>query len=1584
MGQVAGHARSGVVGEDARGTGVGHSPADPTSLANRALAQHAVTLQRTIGNRATANTFRGSISREPAKPATPAQKRSRLQDDVGEMHRLYGQAAGFNSDSQTEVLRLILLNADRAEELKTAYQEQLKRPLSELINAMSPANAFRANEYLAAKKLRPGAKVMIALSGLGTTEDTLWRVLPELFPNAESEWSAVATDHPDRTFAKETTLDAALVEETSGWELDKARALVRFGTLRPEDKVRVGANRMFPDTALIFEGLRSISRNTYENHYHQSLPDLLFDHPEGGMLIRGKLSGKDAEYAKSLLGDDRSDPDRLVKLAQQMESGINDFSKLLNAVQLDNPTAEQLRRLKAVVSTLGGFGGFNDEELAQLNALLDLPGASPQTAAVLLLKSKGGVSDSTIIPTLLTMNATDIAVLGSALDKEPTFAKFLDSNLRMLQRMVDAPVILKGSLWDRIRWGAKNDEHAYVVSLLSSSGFSSEADRLALGGAIGDLETGKTVSGDAGVVANQLRSAFGTTKLNAIRDACGTGVSDVLQQAQLLEAQMERERSVFTDLFATDSGEAAALRDERVQLRTQAEQAMFDGTLSPTEKAQLGAQVGRTGSALSTYVAARDEFAGYAQTAATAAIGILATIGTGGAAGPALIAATLRAAAASAVARVIAEAALKGDRFDFDRDGTRAFVNGFTDGAMNVLGAGMAEGVLKAVGGPAVSAALQGGEKVGLRIAKEAIDNAIGGAVGNAVETIIKDGTWSKGVAEGLEKVFVEAGLGVLQGAAMGAGMEVLKIGGAAVVGYFKSSAVLGRMMFDDGACRSFLHEFESWEAAIGALRDGVGKADGIPDHQRKLLMAVLQRHRNKVIALLDATFEAKPVGAASKNPESDADLNISGSDAGARLLACRQFLDAQFPGWAKTYRMALMIGSERVSSLENVASSLSLVEREAIRKSVSLEVEALTTARRMRGIENPEERAALLQGLNPQQRNLAEGLAAMSSAELSKRHDAALLAGDDAMQKLSMAKTPEEKLKWAKEATHQQMLANAIGSEAYIAPASVQAFVTAPDAAAMRSVLKSLDPARRYDVLLDQIDMISHQVHASGGVLKAMRNYECYKYIERFIATVEAAGIEDSRITYLKSIADLHYRVDRQASKAVRTPINLKDLAGGVKDAEIRVDDAYINSRSVTGPDDKFLLTYWNDFANFADQHAAALRVAAHGGPALAGSGSPPPSAPVTGTVGGTVGGKVTSVPRPTTADVAAADGPKPSAEGPTSPAHSAESAPDTERNPEVDPDAAPDTVRTSNRPAFMTWDISLSQRQAAVLDYANVLARRAGIPPTTAINLKDIAGASFDPAGWCININPKYFDEPLSREMFDELIVAINHEVRHGEQFFHIARWRKMEALKGPIHEHFLYRVHPDVDAAARQMVPGDPFEVQAKEWHASFFGSASLARENTYKSMKAVSEQYKSVEARRTKLEAALSQSSFAADELREARELRDALFAAWKKFDQRYRELVEEIDAYKVGHQKGRDAANHLESVFEPERVRERARARAQEGVHDLTLKTALLDDEIRTKLGSGIDVAMVVDLQAELMATKTALAQAEVALADLAE
>jgi hypothetical protein len=1556
------------------------------------LARHAVMLQRSVGNQATTTILRDSASKPAAIMREPEIKRSRLADDIDNIYRLaFGKANGFSSDSQNEVLRLILLNSDRAAELKTAFLEQTKRPLEDAFEGMSPANKFRAVEYIAAGELRPAAKVMIAMSGIGTTEETLWRVLPEVFPNAESNWSAVAKDHPGRPFAEEATLEGALVAETSGWELDKARALARYGVLRPEDKVRVGANRMFPDTALIFEGLRSVNQNTYENSYKESLTDLLFTHKVGDMEIGGKLHGKDEEYGLSLLGDKRKDPERLADLAKGMMSGINDFAKLLSAVQSDKPTPKQLERLRAVMPSLSGFGGFSEDEMTQLQAVVDLqlqaerdlrpeavpdfPGISPESAPVLLLKSKGGVDSDSIIATLLTMDANDIATLSKATGRDTPFSRFLDTKLRMNARMIDAPVILNGTLWARLRWAANNDKHAYAVSLLSGGGFSSAEDRLAVGTAFTNLEKERPVSGEAGIVATHLKDKFG--KVDALRDACGTGATDVLMQAELLEAQVERERSTFNDLFATDSGETAAMRDERIKLRIQTEQAMFDGTLSVAEGAKLGVQIGKTQSALGTYVAARDEFAGYAQSAATAAIGILATIGTGGAAGPALIAATIRAAAASAVARVIAEKAIKGDRFDMATDGPRAFINGATDGAMNVLGAGMAEGVLKAVGGPAVTAALAGGEGIGLKIAKGAIDNGISGAVGNAVETIIKDGNWSGGIAKGLENVFVEAGLGALQGAAMGAGMEVFKIGASAVVGYFKTSALLGQMLFDDGACRKFLGEFGSWEATIGALRDGVGKADGIPLHQRKLLMATLQRHRNKIIAVLDAKFEAKAVGAASKNPESDADLNLSGNDAGARLLACRQLLDAQYPGWGKTYRMALMIGAERVTSLESAVTSLSLVEREAIRKTVSLEVEALTTARRLRSMASPDERANLLKDLNPEQRNLAEGVAAMSDAEVGKRHDAALLAGDDAMSKLSAAKTPEEKLKWSKEATRQQMLANALGSEAYVAPASVEAFVKAPDAAGMRRVLKMLDPARRYDVLLDQIDMIHHQVHGAGGVLGALRNYETYKYIERFIATIEAAGIEDPRMNYLKSIADLHYRVDRQASKAVRKPISIKDLAGGVKDAEVRVDDGYINSRSTTGPDDKFLLTYWNDFAAFADQHAAGLRKAAHGGPdgnpvGVAGAATTAPP-----------GGRVTSVPRPTDADLAAAHGHVVNADGTASPSAGVlqpgeEAAPTTERMPNR-PDGP------SNRPVEMTWDMPLAERTTHLKNYADAQCRRMGIPLVESLEIEaTVGGGDFSPGTWAIRLNPRYFADSISRKVFDEMIEVLSHEVRHAEQSFHVARWRKMMAAAGTLpSESIRYAVPDRIYDAAPVMLAGDPMEDAARAWHTSVFGSESQMRKLSLDSLNGTRKVLADLNPEVARLDAILQKSPLELKELSAVRAQRDLCLEGFHEFDAEYRKLVEEADAFKVGAERRAEGAKHLESVFEPARVRERALGRAQESVHKLTLQTASLDDEIRTFLASGAHGPnYIADLQRQLQVAKAALAETEVALATM--
>ena len=190
------------------------------------------------------------------------------------------------------------------------------------------------------------------------------------------------------------------------------------------------------------------------------------------------------------------------------------------------------------------------------------------------------------------------------------------------------------------------------------------------------------------------------------------------------------------------------------------------------------------------------------------AIGLLVTAVTAGAAGPLVIGALVRAAVVSAIARVLTDKALKGDRFDLlGGDGARSFGLGAVDGVMAVLGGRGASSLLGKIGGAEVAVALEKGTAgFALKTVHTAVEGGMGGGVSSVVDATANEQTWKQGVFEGLGNV-INAGLaGTGQGAGMSVGTHVAihgaKAGGGALADRIKGRPPGGAQRPGGGTAR--------------------------------------------------------------------------------------------------------------------------------------------------------------------------------------------------------------------------------------------------------------------------------------------------------------------------------------------------------------------------------------------------------------------------------------------------------------------------------------------------------------------------------------------------------------------------------------------------------------------------------------------------------------------------------------------------------------------------------------------------------------------------------------------------------------
>ena len=312
---------------------------------------------------------------------------------------------------------------------------------------------------------------------------------------------------------------------------------------------------------------------------------------------------------------------------------------------------------------------------------------------------------------------------------------------------------------------------------------------------------------------------------------------------------------------------------------------------------------------------------------ANVAVSVIIAALTGGTAGPVLLAQLARAAAAMAVAKVLIEKVIRGDRFDIiGADGAVAFATGAVEGVMNVAGGLAAKGVtgagLEAVGLSAQQASgslFRGAARDGLLAVTE---GTIAGGSTSMVDTMARDETWREGIGAGLERVAESTATGAATGGAMALSLHTALRGFRAVRAALgedlplahPENPLVGRAIAgEEVALRKIVSRMDRWEVGMRELASGDsgGIGAGLPQNIRDQLVAKLGAHREAIVEHLNRTFNAARVEGSSREPGSDVDLNVRGDDAGTKLIQAEQYMDSAYPNWRTHYRMGLLVDAE-------------------------------------------------------------------------------------------------------------------------------------------------------------------------------------------------------------------------------------------------------------------------------------------------------------------------------------------------------------------------------------------------------------------------------------------------------------------------------------------------------------------------------------------------------------------------------------------------------------------------------------------------------------------------------------------------
>ena len=349
-------------------------------------------------------------------------------------------------------------------------------------------------------------------------------------------------------------------------------------------------------------------------------------------------------------------------------------------------------------------------------------------------------------------------------------------------------------------------------------------------------------------------------------------------------------------------------------------------------------------------------------------------------------------------------------------------------------------------------------------------------------------------------------------------------------------------------------HHGGRWEDTIWALKKGSGELNEMPLAKRREVIETLVQHRQRFVDDVAKRFGAESEKTASGEAESDVDLNMKGKEAGLKVAQATIYLDGAHPGWQKRFRMGLQVDASRAGTIGDLIAGLPRHLQDDLNRAHTVRSEAALLGRQARHAGTPAERKALLDRIpDPNMRQLADALATATPDELRSMRTEYLIEADRAFEKIDRNAADDVKAQKIKDAQRKQMLANSLEDEAYVS------------GGAIRSVVLGQKPANAhesYQAAIDQVSMLQHMAGEAGGMRKAMRRYETFKYIQRITEVFEAAGIKDRRLNFLRNQSELIYNVERQAASGDPRTIDAGDLTKKVNDP---TSDKRPTSRSPT-----------------------------------------------------------------------------------------------------------------------------------------------------------------------------------------------------------------------------------------------------------------------------------------------------------------------------------------------------------------------------------------------------------------------------------
>ncbi len=305
-----------------------------------------------------------------------------------------------------EIFDALLAARGRDEQLSEAFSRAAGRPLeSTLRSSLGDDDWIRARAYLRHGTLRTADKVILAADGFGTDEDTLFRLMREARRSFEQTEADVRQDYGDVYSGGVTLFDISsssrlayiLDEELSDWELDRARAILAFGDLRPVDQIQVATNRTGTEEEMLFSTLQRSDRGTIRQQWYETYGRAREMHLNE--LLESELSGDDLRRAQMTL-------EGVWDTRAQIRIAVNGIGTDEEAIwqTLRAMTPDERQRLTAEWQAHGEIWQLLDDDLDSDDMVRAAAYFAQQTGAIAQL-ARTGAMDGTDIVDAVKMSA---------------------------------------------------------------------------------------------------------------------------------------------------------------------------------------------------------------------------------------------------------------------------------------------------------------------------------------------------------------------------------------------------------------------------------------------------------------------------------------------------------------------------------------------------------------------------------------------------------------------------------------------------------------------------------------------------------------------------------------------------------------------------------------------------------------------------------------------------------------------------------------------------------------------------------------------------------------------------------------------------------------------------------------------------------------------------------------------------------------------------------------------------------------------------------------------------------------------------